>query len=53
MHMEVLFEQTLHEARSEWGSLSLRQRRLMSLFVLLGLTGLLWLVIVIVFIRVL
>jgi hypothetical protein len=53
MHMEVLFEQTLHEAGREWGSLSLRQRRLISLFVLLGLSGLLWLGIVAALIRVL
>jgi hypothetical protein len=51
--MKVLFEQTLHEARREWKSLSVRQRRLISLFVLLGLSGLLWLGIIAVFIRVL
>jgi hypothetical protein len=53
MDMEVLFEQTLHEARREWGSFSLRQRRLISLFVILGFSGLLWLGIVTVLIRVL
>ena len=53
MHMEVLFEQTLDEARREWESFSRRQRRLISLFVILGLCGLLWLGIVTVLIRVL
>jgi hypothetical protein len=41
-NMDVLFRQTLHESRSEWESFSLRQRRLISLFVLFGLAGLLW-----------
>ncbi len=36
------FEQTMHEAKREWHSLSLRQRRLIRLIVLVGLSGLLW-----------
>ena len=51
--MQVLFEQTLYEARREWRSLSYRQRRLISVFLLVGLCGLLWLGIVAVLIRVL
>ncbi len=53
MHMAALFEQTLAEVRREWGSFSLRQRRLIGLLVLLGLSVLLWLGIVTVLIRVL
>jgi hypothetical protein len=54
MHMDVLFGQTLlREASREWGSLSLRQRRLLSLFVIFGLAGFLWWGIVAVLIRVL
>jgi hypothetical protein len=51
--MQVLFEQTLHEAKREWRSLSFRQRRLISLSLLVGFCGLLWLGIVAVLVRVL
>jgi hypothetical protein len=40
--MQVLFEHTMHEARREWQSLSLRQKRLISLIALVGLSTLLW-----------
>jgi hypothetical protein len=40
--MQVLFEHTMHEARREWQLLPLRQRRLISLVTLVGLSTLLW-----------
>jgi hypothetical protein len=40
--MDVLFEQSLNEVRREWRSLSFRQRRLISLVVGVGLSGFLW-----------
>ena len=51
--MQVLFEQVLHETKREWRSLSVRQRRLVSLLLVVGLCGLLWLGIVAVLVRVL
>jgi hypothetical protein len=45
--MHVLFEQSLDEVRREWRSLSFRQRRLVSLVVGVGLSGCLWLGIVV------
>jgi hypothetical protein len=40
--MQVLFEHTMHEARRGWQLLSLRQRRLISLIMFVGLSILLW-----------
>ena len=45
--MKVLFHQSLAEVQREWRSLSFRQRRLVSLVVGVGVSGFLWLGIVV------